>query len=210
MKIIDFPQGSAEWLSSRAGKVTASRIADVMAKVKTGEAADRKNYRAQIVAEVLTGKPQDSVFMNDAMKWGVENEPFARAAYEVATEAMVDQVGLVLHPEIERAAASPDGLVGASGLVEIKCPNTATHIEYLLAGQVPTKYRYQMLWQMACTEREWCDFASFDPRLRQDLQLFVVRLTRDNDAIAAIEAEVIKFLSEVDETIKRLTERKAA
>jgi putative phage-type endonuclease len=210
MKIIDFPQGSAEWLSSRAGKVTASKIADVMAKGKSGEAADRKNYRAQIVAEILTGKPQDSVFMNDAMKWGVENEPFARAAYEVATETMVDQVGLVLHPNMDRAAASPDGLVGKVGLVEIKCPNTATHIEYLLSGQVPSKYRYQMLWQMACTERQWCDFTSFDPRLRQDLQLFVVRLIRDDDAIAAIEAEVTKFLSEVDETIQRLTERKAA
>jgi putative phage-type endonuclease len=210
MKIIDFPQGSAEWLSSRAGKVTASKIADVMATGKSGEAADRKNYRAQIVAEILTGKPQDSVFMNDAMKWGVENEPFARAAYEVATETMVDQVGLVLHPNMDRAAASPDGLVGKVGLVEIKCPNTATHIEYLLSGQVPSKYRYQMLWQMACTERQGCDFTSFDPRLRQDLQLFVVRLIRDDDAIAAIEAEVTKFLSEVDETIQRLTERKAA
>src|SRR5690606_38503446 len=110
MKVIDFPQGSAEWLASRAGKVTASRISDVLAKIKSGEAAARKDYRAQIVAEILTGKPQESGFVNAEMQWGTENEPFARAAYEVARGILVDQVGLVLHPEIERAAASPDGL----------------------------------------------------------------------------------------------------
>lgn len=210
MKIIDFPQGSQEWLASRAGMVTASRIADVMAKGKgTAEAAARRDYRAQIVAEILTGKPQDDGFTNAAMQWGTDTEPFARAAYEALRGVMVDQCGLVLHPTIERGAASPDGLV-ADGLVEIKCPKTATHLEYLMAGTVPTKYQPQMLWQMACTEREFCDFVSFDPRLPQDLQMLVVRFERDDDRIKEIEAEVIKFLSEVDATIEQLHNRKAA
>jgi putative phage-type endonuclease len=209
VRIIDFPQGSAEWLASRAGRVTASRISDVLAKVKNGEAAVRRDYRAQIVAEILTGKPQESGYMNDEMRWGVEQEPFARAAYEVATDTLVDQVGLVLHPEIDRAAASPDGLAG-EGLLEIKCPKTATHLEYLLAGAVPEKYTLQMLWQMACTERQWCDFVSFDPRLPQDLQLFKVRLGRDDMAIRRIETEVRQFLAEVDEVIEKLNQRKAA
>jgi len=210
MKVLDFPQGSAEWLASRAGRVTASRISDVLAKVKTGEAAARRDYRAQIVAEILTGKPQDEGYVNDAMKHGTENEPFARSAYEVSRGILVDQVGLVLHPEIDRAAASPDGLADKDGLLEIKCPKTATHLEYLLAGEVPSKYRPQMLWQMACTGRAWCDFVSFDPRLPQDLQLFVVRLQRDDKAIQEMEKEVRKFLEEVDAVIDQLKSRKAA
>lgn len=210
MKIIDFPQGSAEWIASRSGKVTASRIADVMAKGKgTAEAAARRDYRAQIVAEILTGKPQDDGFTNAAMQWGTDTEPFARAAYEAHNGVMVDQCGLVLHPTIERGAASPDGLVG-NGLVEIKCPKTATHLEYLMAGTAPAKYQPQMLWQMACTEREFCDFISFDPRLPQSLQMLVVRFDRDDERIKEIEAEVIKFLAEVDATIEQLHKRKAA
>lgn len=207
MKILDFPQGSAEWLQSRAGKVTASRIADVMAKIKTGEAASRRDYKAQIVAEILTGKPQEDGFTNSAMQWGTEQEPFARSAYEVAMDLMVDTVGLVLHPAIDRAAASPDGLAG-DGLLEIKCPKTATHLQYLLAGVAPAQYQMQMLWQMACTERAWCDFVSFDPRLPEDLQLLIVRFERDDKRIAEIETEVKLFLSEVDETIAKLKARK--
>jgi putative phage-type endonuclease len=209
MRVLDFPQGSAEWLASRAGKVTASRLSDVLAKVKSGEAAARRDYRAQIVAEILTGKPQESMFINEEMRWGIEQEPFARGAYEVSRDTLVDQVGLVLHPEIDRAAASPDGLSG-DGLVEIKCPKTATHLQYLLDKSPPAKYADQMLWQMACTERKWCDFVSFDPRLPQDLQLFCVRFTRDDDRIKEMETAVRKFLDEVDEVIEKLTSRKAA
>lgn len=208
MKVIDFPQGSEEWLSSRVGKVTASRIADVMAKIKTGEAAARRDYRTQIVAEILTGKPQGDDFSSAAMQWGNDQEPFARASYEAATGVLVDQVGLVLHPTIDRAAASPDGLAG-DGLLEIKCPKTATHLDYLLDGKPPAKYQLQMLWQMACTEREWCDFVSYDPRLPDDLRLFVVRFERDQKRIDEIETEVKAFLAEVDATINKL-ERKAA
>ena len=210
MAIVSVPQGSPEWLEARAGKVTASRIADVLAKVKTGEAAGRRDYRAQMVAEIRTGRPQESGFMNDAMRWGTEQEPYARAAYECQAGVLVDQVGMVLHPSIERGAASPDGLVDPDGLVEIKCPNTATHLDYLLDGTVPAKYQPQMLWQMACTGRDWCDFVSFDPRLPEDLQLFVVRFQRDQARIDAMEAEVRAFLAEVEETVSRLRAIKGA
>ena len=209
MKIIDFPQGSEEWLTARAGKVTASRISDVLAKIKTGEASDRRDYKVQVLTEILTGKPAESGFINAEMQWGTEQEPFARAAYEIAYETPVDQVGLVLHPKIDRAAASPDGLVGTSGLVEVKCPKTATHLQYLLAGTVPSKYQPQMLWQMACCERDWNDFVSFDPRLPAEYQLFKVRLPRDDKRIAAMEAEVIAFLAEVDAMHEQLLKRAA-
>lgn len=209
MKVLEFPQGSPEWLQARAGRVTASRIDDVLAKIKTGEAAARRDYRAQLVAEILTGRPQEDGYVNDEMRWGVEQEPFARGAYEVERGVLVDQVGLVLHPRIERAAASPDGVVDAGGLLEIKCPKTATHLQYLLAGEVPAKYQGQMLWQMACAERPWCDFVSFDPRLTAELQLFVVRFERDDACVVAMEAEVVAFLAEVDAMLERLGARKA-
>jgi len=210
MRIIDFPQGSVEWLASRAGKVTASRVADVLAKIKTGEAAARLDYKAQIVAEILTGRPQEDGYINAEMQFGIEQEPFARAAYEAATGDLVEQVGLVVHPTIDRAAASPDGLVSDSGLVEIKCPKVATHLNYLLDGVVPSKYHTQMLWQMACCERSWCDFVSFRPDLPPALQLFLVRFDRDEARVKEMEAEVVKFLGEVDALLTRLQERIAA
>lgn len=209
MKLIEVEQGTDAWRLARCGKVTASRINDVMAKVKSGEAASRRDYKAQLVAEILTGRPQDDGYISSAMTHGTENEPFARAAYEIATGAMVDQCGLVLHPTIERGAASPDGLVGTFSLVEIKCPKTSTHLQYLLDGNVPSQYQNQMLWQMACTERGSCDFVSFDPRLTDNLQLFVVPFKRDENRIMEIEAEVRKFLDEVDAIIDRISNRAA-
>lgn len=206
MKILDFPQGTAEWLQARAGKVTASRIADVLAKIKSGEAAARRDYRAQIVAEILTGTTQEDGYVSAEMQWGIDNEILARGAYQVATDIDVDPVGLVLHPRLDRAAASPDGLAG-DGLVEIKCPKTATHLQYLLAGEVPSKYQPQMLWQMACAERPWCDFVSYDPRLPSDMQLFVVRFNRDEKRITEMEAEVEAFLGEVDAMLAKLKAR---
>ena len=204
MKIIDCEQGTPEWLAARAGKVTASRIPDVLAKIKSGEAADRRNYKAQLVVEMLTGQPAESGFESPEMRWGKEQEEFARAAYEVQKGVLVDQVGIVIHPTIERAAASPDGLVEFDGLVEIKCPKTATHLQYLVDGKVPTHYQPQMLWQMACTERQWCDFVSFDPRLPEHLQLFIRRFSRDQTRIDEIESEVRAFLSEVDAILAAL------
>lgn len=196
-------QGSAEWLNARCGLVTASRISDVLTKIKTGEAASRAAYRAQLVAERISGKPSES-FTNAAMAWGTENEPFARAAYELAKDVEVEQVGLIRHPEIIMAGASPDGLIGDDGLIEIKCPNTTTHIEYALSGKPPTKYQNQMLWQMECTGRKWCDFVSFDPRMPEGMQLFIVRFERDQERIEQMKTEVIAFLAEVEKEIGAL------
>lgn len=196
-------QRTEEWFAQRAGKVTASRVADVVAKTKSGYSASRANYLAQLVAERLTGKPSES-FSNAAMEWGTEQEPFARAAYESKANVLVDEIAFVPHPVIAFSGASPDGLVSDKGQVEIKCPNTATHIDYLLGKQVPPKYKPQMAWQLACTKREWCDFVSFDPRLPERHQLFVVRYVPEDGYIAELEHEVSKFLSEVRETITKL------
>lgn len=207
MRVIECEQGTAEWKQARAGMVTASRICDVLAKIKSGEAAARRDYKAQLVVETLIGAPVEDTYTNAAMQWGTEQEPFARASYELLTGAMVDQVGFVLHPTIERAGASPDGMVGEDGLLEIKCPKTATHLNYVLVGEVPLEYQNQMQWQMACTGREWCDFVSYDPRLPEHLQLFVRRLERNQGFINVIELEVKQFLSEVDALLERLPQR---
>jgi putative phage-type endonuclease len=204
MKVLSMPQGSPEWLAARAGKVTASRINDVMASKTT---AAYRDYRAQIVAEILTEQPQESGFTNAAMQWGTEQEKFARAEYELACDWTVDEIGIVLHPTIERGAASPDGLVSTNGLVEIKCPKTATHLQTLIDKKQPKQYENQMLWQMACTGREWCDFVSYDPRLPDDLQLFVHRFDRDDKRIEEIEAAVTQFLSEVNEMIDNIRKK---
>lgn len=205
-------QGSAEWHAIRCGKVTASRMSDLMAKTKTGYGASRANYLAELVAERLTGKPADR-FQNDAMRWGTENEPEARSSYEFVTGRDVEQVGFIAHPSIRMTGASPDGLVGADGMVEIKAPNTATHIETLLTEAVPQKYALQMQWQMACAGRHWCDFVSYDPRLPLSMQLFIKRQARDDVLIADMEAEVRAFLAELDDKVAALTakfERRAA
>ena len=153
----EIEQRTDEWFAARLGKVTASRVADVMAKTKTGYSASRDNYMAQLVVERITGERAES-FTNAAMQWGTDQEPFARAAYEAAKDVMVEEEGFVPHPTIQMAGASPDGLVNDDGLVEIKCPNTATQIETLLTGAIPSKYVAQMQFQMACTGRAWCDF----------------------------------------------------
>lgn len=197
-------QGTEEWYAARLGKVTASRVADVIAKIKSGEAAARANYRAELVAERLTGKQQDG-FATKQMQWGTESEPLARAAYEAETGLMVDEVGLINHPSIAMAGASPDGLVGADGQIECKCPDTKTHIETILSDAAPTKYLPQMQWQMACTGREWVDFVSFDPRMPMAQQLFIKRVERDDKYIReTLEPEVVRFLDEVEKTVEQL------
>lgn len=187
-------QGSEEWLAARVGKVTASRMADLMARTKTGYGASRANYMAELLCERLTGQPAER-FTNAAMQWGTETEPQARAAYAFLTDAVVVETGFVPHPSIADFGASPDGLVGDDGLVEIKCPSSATHIETLLIGAVPEKYVLQMRAQMACTGRKWCDFASFDPRLPPEMQLWTKRVHAEG--IAELEAEVTAFLAEL-------------
>jgi len=194
-------QGSPEWLAERAGKVTASMVSAVLAKPET---AGYRDYQAQLVAEILTGKPQGSDYTNAAMQFGTEMEPLARSAYEAETGFSVDEVGFCQHPTIERAGASPDGLVGNSGLVEIKCPKVGNHLAYLIAGIVPAGYKNQMMWQMSCTNRDWCDFVSFRPDLPEHLQLFIVRFKRDPERIKELEAAVIAFLDSVDKMINQL------
>ena len=200
-------QGSKEWHLSRLGKVTASRIADVLSKGKSGESASRKNYRTELVVQRLTGVPGES-FTNAAMEWGTATEPFARIAYESEMGIFVDEVAFIDHPSIGNFGCSPDGCIADDGLLEIKCPNSSTHIEYLTDDKPPSKYVPQMQCQMAVTGRQWCDFVSFDPRLPADLQLFVVRLNRDEEYIKVMEVEVEKFLSEVEETLTKLKARK--
>lgn len=200
----DIIQGSAEWHAIRCGKATASRVADIIAKTKTGVSASRGNYLAQLVAERLTGEVAES-FTNAAMQWGTEKEPEARTAYEFRTNATVEQIGFVDHPMIKMTGASPDGLVGDDGLLEIKCPETKTHIDTLLGQSVPSKYITQIQWQLASTGRQWCDFVSFDPRLPEAMRLFVHRVPRDDARIAELEREVGAFLNEVDNTVARLT-----
>ena len=199
-------QGSPEWFAARTGKVTASRIADLRARTKTGYSTSRANYLAELLTERLTGVSSPS-YSNSAMQWGTDQEPFARQAYSAHLGVDVFEVGFVDHPEIGMSGASPDGLVGNDGLVEIKCPNTATHIETLLGDAIPNKYVLQMQWQMACTGRQWCDFASFDPRLPERMQLHVQRVNRDNGLIVDVEVEVATFLAELDAKIKALTDR---
>ena len=196
-------QRSPEWFAARCGKVTASRVADLMARTKTGWGASRANYMAELVAERLTGVPAQG-FTNAAMAWGVENECHAREAYAAHMGCEVVEIGFVDHPEIQWFGASPDGLVGSDGLMEAKCPNTSTHIDTLLSQSVPAKYITQMQVQMACTDRAWCDFVSYDPRMPADLRLFVQRIDRDVSAIVDLETEVSAFLRELDAKVEQL------
>jgi putative phage-type endonuclease len=198
-------QGSPEWFAVRCGKVTASRVADVIAKTKTGYGASRANYAAELIAERLTQSTAPG-FTNAAMQWGTDQEPHARAAYSFLYDVDVEEIAFVDHPEIAMSGASPDGLVGLDGLVEFKCPNTATHLDTLLSETVPGKYVTQMQWQMACTGRAWCDFVSFDPRLPASMSLFVERVQRDASFILHLETEVAAFLAEIDDKVARLRE----
>lgn len=196
-------QGTDEWLMARCGKATASRIADIMAKTKTGFSVGRKNYEAQLIAERLTNEVAAS-FTNAAMKWGTDTEPQARAAYEFERDCEVKEFGFVSHRSIKNSGASPDGLVGDDGLIEIKCPNTATHLDTLLTKKIPKKYQTQMFWQMACCERQWCDFVSYDPRLPANMSMIIIRLDRDDQVIEEMEEAVHEFLKAVDDKVHAL------
>ena len=199
-------QRTEEWFAARCGKVTASRVADIIAKTKSGPSASRENYLAQLVCERMTGKPAES-YSNAAMQWGTDTEPFARAAYEARMDILVTEVGFIDHPWITMSGASPDGLAN-EGMVEIKCPNTATHIQTLLDRKVPEKYITQMMWQMACADRPWCDFVSFDPRMDEGLQLFIKRVEFDPVYVAKLEKEVLNFLFDVEYKITQLNKLK--
>jgi hypothetical protein len=204
--------GWGELSPERIGKATASRISDVIAKTKSGYGASRANYAAELVAERLTGVQYSSGYENAAMKWGRETEPLARVAYEFHTDNQVEKAGFVIHPTIPMSGASPDGLVqfashpmmnvGANlGLVEIKCPTTATHIATLRGEPLADKYYVQVQWQMACTKRLWTDWVSFDPRLPEEMRLFVARIPLDRKRVHELEDEVTAFLAEVEATV---------
>ena len=195
-------QRSDEWFAVRCGKVTASRVSDVIAKTKSGWGASRANYMAQLIAERLTGEVADS-YSNSAMQWGTDHEDEARTAYEFYQNAKVQKIGFVQHQNLE-SGASPDGLVEDDGLTEIKCPNTATHIQTLLDQKIPRKYETQMLWQLECTGRKWCDFVSYDPRMPEDLKLFVKRFERDDERLDEIRAMVADFIGELEDKLTAL------
>jgi len=196
-------QRTTEWFEQRCGHLTASRIADMMARTQKGWGASRANYAAQLIAERLTGVAE-SGFTSAAMQHGIDTEAAARAAYGFMQDVEVIEAPFVLHPRLAWSGASPDGFVGDDGLVEIKCPNTATHITTLRGGEIPDKYIKQMQWQMACTGRNWCDFVSFDPRMPVEMQLHIQRVNRDNDLIAEIESAAIGFLDEIAATVAEL------
>lgn len=196
-------QGSPEWFAARCGRVTASRVADVIAKTKSGYSTSRANYEAQLICERLTGVVAPS-FTNAAMQHGIDTEPQARAAYEFMKNVDVGIAEFVIHPAIPMAGASPDGYVGDDGLLEIKCPQQAAHLDTLLTGKVPGKYVTQMMWQLASTGRKFCDFVSFNPSFPAHLQLFVQRVPRDLSVIAELEKEVTTFIAEIDQKVAQL------
>ena len=197
-------QRTEEWFTERLGKVTASRISDVLAKIKTGEASARREYRMELVINRLTGKRRET-YCSASMQWGIDHEDEARLSYAFVTDRDVQLVGFLNHPDIPMAGASPDGLVDVDGMVEIKCPHTATHVEYILGGAIPKEYQDQMLWQMEVAKRKWCDFVSYDPRVPQHLRLFVKRFYFDEERVDAIRREVVAFLAEVEDVVASLS-----
>lgn len=206
---LDLIQGSREWKLARAGKVTASRVGDATARSKkNGDwLASRANYMAELVIERLTGEPVEQ-YVSEPMRWGTEHEPDARDLYAFLTDAPVTVVGFCPHPTITMAGGSPDGYVGDDGCIQIKCPNTSTHIETLLGASIDLSYRKQMQFEMACSGRQWCDFISYDPRLPPEFRIFIKRFPRNDKMIWELEQDVVRFLKELDEQIAALTERR--
>lgn len=203
MKVLDLEQGSEAWKAARCGSLGASVLHEAVARTKTGYSASRANRMATLVIEKLTGVPVET-FQNAAMQHGTETEPEARIAYEFYANVDVAQIGLVLHPNIGGTHASPDGLVGTDGLLELKCPQPAQHLATLLGEPIPDKYQVQMLWQMRCCDRAWCDFGSYNPSFPESMKLHVRRFPRDDTRIAELEKEVIEFLNELHLTVHRL------
>lgn len=205
MSTADLMQGTEEWLAARIGKITASRIGDVMAKGKGGKpSTTRANYLADLVCERTTNDPTPDVFQNWHTKRGTELEPDARNEYEIKRNVTVRTAGLVIHPQFPFSGASPDGLIGDDGLVQFKCPIPAVHLEWLTSRRVPSEHIAQMQWEMACTGAKWSDFVSYCPRFPEHRQLFVKRLLRDDALIAEIAAAVVQFNAEIEREIEKL------
>ncbi|MCK1459195.1 YqaJ viral recombinase family protein [Bradyrhizobium sp. 2] len=189
-------QGTEEWRRARAGSLGASRLHEAVARTKTGYGASRANIMAELICERLTGAPADK-FVTAAMQAGTETEPEARDAYSFYTGQTVRQVGLIRHRSIEQSHASPDGLIGDDGMLEIKCPQPAAHMETLLTQKIPEKYVTQMMWQMACSGRKWVDYVSYNPSFPENLRLFIRRVPRDDKRINDLETEIAGFLLEM-------------
>jgi putative phage-type endonuclease len=208
MIILSQNQGDKAWMDARRGCITGSRIDDVMAvlKRKDGESAARRNYRMELIVERLTGQTAEH-YVSDAMEHGSDCESIARAEVEIDRAVTVSPVGFVRHPTIEYSGSSPDGLLtmfGVYSCLEIKAPTSAAHLDWRVAGVVPAEHRNQMQWHMACTGYDWCLFASYDPRLPEDLQLFTAAERRDDQRIAEIEAGVIRFEAEIQEYLAKI------
>jgi putative phage-type endonuclease len=199
-------QGTPEWFALRCGKVTASRIADMSAKTKSGYSASRAAYMGQLIAERLTGTVQDG-FQSQAMLTGIEREPQARAGYCFHKDIAIEEIAFVNHPTIPMAGCSPDGLIGKDGLIEIKCPAVHTHIETLLSEAIDGKYVKQMQFQLATTNRAWCDYVSYHPDMPERMRLWVKRVPRDDGLIAELETEVREFQRELETKLAKLRER---
>jgi hypothetical protein len=206
MSTAELVQGTPEWLQARCGRATASRYADIAAKIKSGEAATRKNYKTGIVCERLTGIPVEQ-FVSKDMERGTCMEPEARAEYEVREGVTVETAGFIEHPSIPMFGCSPDGLIGTDGGLEIKCPKVATHLEWFLARQVPPEHRGQLVASLACTRREWWDFVSYCPELPEHLRYFRYRMIANPQAIELAETEVRQFLAECDQLLAQLETR---
>jgi len=216
MKISDAPmtadiagalQRTESWYADRCGKVTASPIFKVYKKLKNGSySSERETYFFQVLGEVLTGVPASGV-KSAAMQRGIDKEAEAREAYTRKTNYPVYEAPFIVHPRIERAGASPDGFVGDDGLVEIKCPLTATAAKVLLTDYLDETYAAQIQWQLACTGRQWCDYVVYDDRLPEPLRLYIRRIERNDALIADVEKEVVKFLEEIDEAVSALNRK---
>jgi putative phage-type endonuclease len=200
-------QGSPAWLKSRLGKVTASRMADLLDKTQKGvDGAKRTGYRRELVYERLTNRAIDR-FVTREMQWGIDHEAEAKQVYSLITGNEVRPAPFVLHPTIAKSGASPDGFIDQDGLVECKCPASVTHIATMLADEIPEQYLPQMFWQIECSKRDYCDFLSYDPRLPANMQIWIKRLYRDETAIEKLRENVTTFLASVDETIDSLLKR---
>lgn len=211
MRVVECEQGSAEWLASRVGLITASRVGELLSKYKSdkkagAETAERYNYKIDVIVERLTGRSTEN-FVSPEMIWGRENEDDARTAYEIDQAVMTEKVGFILHPKYDWAGASPDSLVRLDGGLEIKAPKSATHLKWMREGVVPEEHRPQMLLNMVCAERAWWDFASYDPRMPAGLRLFTARLEFDPIRAAELEAEAVKFNDEIDAVLAELGKR---
>ena len=200
-------QGTDAWRQLRVGKVTASRVHDIVAVTRSGGyTAGRKNYLSALVWERLTGKPK-ATYQSAAMAYGTECEPEARFAYALKQGVEIEEVGFITHPTINMAGASPDGLVGVEGLCEIKCPQDSAHLDRWLGAKIDPDYMDQMMFQMACTGRQWCDFVSYHRDAPEEMQLHIARVPRDDKRIADLEQEVVQFLIDLDATVDLLRKR---